>query len=126
MIDRVAGMTNAAPRPMTARVAISVEASPESAAATEPAPKMASPTISARRRPKRSPRPPATMSSEAKTREYASVIHCRSVVEAGSTRAKVGSAVLRIVLSMTTIRSDRHMTARIARRCGYPVFSSMI
>ena len=51
MIDRVAGITNAAPRPMKARVAISVALLPEKAASTEPRPKMAIPAKSERRRP---------------------------------------------------------------------------
>ncbi len=65
------------------------------------------------------------MSSAAKVRVYPSVIHCRPVVEASSLRASVGRAVLRIVLSMTTISSERHSTARIERRCGWPVVGSM-
>ena len=64
-IDRVAGMTNAAPTPITARAAISVEESPESAAQADPAAKTTRPAISARRRPNRSPSAPAMISSAA-------------------------------------------------------------
>ena len=52
------------------------------------------------------------------------MIHCRSVVDALRTRASVGSAVLRIVLSMTTMSRDRHITARTARRRGCPACSA--
>jgi hypothetical protein len=119
-MDSVAGMTNAPPMPITARAAIRVVASPARAAATDPAAKTPRPSSSARRRPYRSPSAPATMSRAANVSVYASVIHCRSVVDARSSRASVGSAVFRIVLSMTTISSDRHRTARICRRRGCP------
>ena len=65
MIDKVAGMTNAAPMPITARAAISVEESPESADHADPAAKTARPAISARRRPNRSPIAPAMISNAA-------------------------------------------------------------
>jgi hypothetical protein len=66
-IDSVAGMTSAAPTPITARKAINSAAEPASAAAAEPAPNSTSPSMRPRRRPKRSPHAPATMTSAAKT-----------------------------------------------------------
>ena len=65
MIDRVAGMINAPPTPISARVTISCSAEPASADATEPAPKTSSPMLSARRRPKRSPRADAVIKAPA-------------------------------------------------------------
>ncbi len=65
MIDSVAGMMNAAPMPMTARLAITCVASPDSPPSSEPNPNTASPASSARRRPKRSPIAPALSSRPA-------------------------------------------------------------
>ena len=61
-IESVVGMIAAAPTPIRAREAISSVELPEMAASSEPAPKIASPTISAFLRPKRSPRLPAISS----------------------------------------------------------------
>jgi hypothetical protein len=69
MVDSVAGMTRAAPRPMTPRSRISSLADDAVMATAEPAPNTASPASSARRRPYRSPRAPAGSSSAAKTSE---------------------------------------------------------
>ena len=68
MMERVAGMISAPPMPMTARVAMSWSAEPASADATDPMPKISSPMLSPRRRPKRSPRLPAVRRRPAKTR----------------------------------------------------------
>ena len=51
MVDSVAGMTSAAPRPRTARRTISSAAECAVIATADPAPKIDSPAISARRRP---------------------------------------------------------------------------
>ncbi len=51
IVDSVAGMTSAAPRPMTARSPISTVASEAIIAAAEPMPNTARPMISSRRRP---------------------------------------------------------------------------
>ncbi len=48
MIDRVAGMMNAPPTPMTARKTISAPADPLNAASAEPRPNVASPKASDR------------------------------------------------------------------------------
>ncbi len=64
-IDSVAGMTKAAPTPISARAAIRVDESPDSAAQAEPEAKTTSPSSRARRRPKRSPSAPAITSSAA-------------------------------------------------------------
>ena len=58
MIESVAGMMNAPPMPMNARVAMSCSDEFANADAIEPSPKIASPSWSAPRRPKRSPRLP--------------------------------------------------------------------
>ena len=66
-IDSVVGMIAAAPRPMSAREAMSMVASVERAASTDPSPNTTNPDASARRRPKRSPRLPAASSRPANT-----------------------------------------------------------
>ncbi len=67
MIERVAGMMNAPPIPMNARVAISWSEVVASAERSEPSPKTTRPTWSAPRRPNRSPRLPAVNSNPANT-----------------------------------------------------------
>jgi hypothetical protein len=67
MIDSVEGMMNAPPMPMIARAPISISGAVASAERPEPRPKMASPRVRARFRPKRSPSAPAVRSSPAKT-----------------------------------------------------------
>ena len=67
MMDRVAGMMNAPPTPIEARLRISVSGESASADANEPSPKIRKPTWSAGRRPNRSPRLPAVSSSPANT-----------------------------------------------------------
>ena len=66
-IDSVAGMMNAPPTPIRARVPISTLASEASADSTEPVPKMISPTVRNRYRPKRSPIVPVVSNSPANT-----------------------------------------------------------
>ena len=66
-IDRVAGMINAPPMPITQRVAMSWPALPAVADSTEPMPKISRPMLSAPLRPKRSPSDPAVSSRPAKT-----------------------------------------------------------
>ena len=66
-IDSVVGMMPAAPRPIRPREAISMVASVASVASTDPSPKITSPEIRARLRPKRSPRLPAARSRPANT-----------------------------------------------------------
>jgi hypothetical protein len=67
MIDRVEGMMNAPPMPMTARAPISISGETASAERPEPRPKTASPMERARLRPKRSPSAPAVSSRPANT-----------------------------------------------------------
>ncbi len=68
MMESVAGMMNAPPMPMKARVAMSWPEVEAMAAASEPSPKMTRPSCRAPRRPKRSPRLPAVSRSPANTR----------------------------------------------------------
>ena len=76
-IDRVAGITKAAPTPITARHPIRAPAEPASAAPAEPTAYSTSPPTRAWRRPNRSPMVPAVTRRAAKTRLKASAIHCK-------------------------------------------------
>ena len=66
-IERVAGMMQAAPRPMTDRATINAVTDAEKADAAEPAAKTASPAQKTFLRPTRSPMLPATSRSPANT-----------------------------------------------------------
>lgn len=116
MIESVAGSTNAAPRPCTARNVISCPALPDMAAPAEPAPKITSPTVIHRFRPNRSPRLPPSSSSPARINTYPSTTHCSVDVAAPRSTEIAGSAVFTTVLSMNTIRVPMDMTARIHHR----------
>ncbi len=69
IVESVAGITSAAPMPSTPRSAISSVAERAVIAAADPRPKIASPAISARRRPWRSPNAPPGSSSAATSSE---------------------------------------------------------
>ena len=77
---------------------------------TAPMPNTASPNISARLRPNRSPSAPAVSSIPANTIAYESKIHCRSVAVASRSRWIDGIAVLSPDTPITTMTSDRHIT----------------
>jgi len=68
-MDKVAGMMQAAPNPMTARAAISWFTVAEKAEAADPAAKMTSPVQNTRLRPTRSPTLPITRRKPPKTHE---------------------------------------------------------
>ena len=69
MVDSVAGMTRAAPSPITVRRAISSLAPDTVIATADPAAKMTRPASRKRRRPNRSPSAPAGSRNAAKTSE---------------------------------------------------------
>ena len=96
------GKMAAAPRPSTARAAISSPVLVAYAHAAELAPNKTSATSSTFLRPNRSPSRPAGSMAAASTRLYASEIHCRSLAEACRSVAIVGSARLSTVRSSPT------------------------
>ena len=103
MIDKVAGMMNAPPMPMNARVTINWFGVLTSALASEPMPKIVNPSCSAPRRPKRSPKLPAVSSKPANTSVYESTIHWSWLLLASRSRTSVGMATFRIELSTMMI-----------------------
>ncbi len=116
MIDNVAGMMNAPPMPMNARVAINCSDVLANADASDPRPKITRPSCSAPRRPKRSPRLPPVSNRPANTSVYASTIHWSWLLVASRSRTMVGIATLRIVLSSTITSRLKQRTARIHHR----------
>ena len=115
-IDSVAGMTKAPPRPITDRPAITAHVASPRAARSEPDRKISRPICRAPLRPKRSPREPPVKRKPAKTRLYASTIHCSSLVLAPSSLESVGMATFSAVLPMMTIIKLVQRTARIHQR----------
>ena len=101
---------------MSARHAISNSTEPEKAAPTEPRAKMESPTRNIRLRPNLSARLPPRSNSPANTTMYVSTIHCNWLDVALRSRTSVGSATLRMVLSMLMISVEAHNTASAIQR----------
>src|SRR4051795_6472762 len=97
--DSVAGNTIAAPTPMTARAAISWPGLPVNPPARLARPKTARPTSSMPLRPNLSERLPKASTDAANSRLNASTTHCSWALEASSSRTRVGSATLTIVVS---------------------------
>jgi hypothetical protein len=116
MMDRVPGMSIAAPRPMTERAAIKRPGDGANAPSAAAAPNTTSPRSSTRLRPKRSPRAPPVTTRPAKTMLYAAKIHCRSLASAPSSLTRSGIATLRIVIAIPTNVSETQSTARIQYR----------
>ena len=115
-MESVAGITAAAPIPITTRQAMSSPGEVDKAASAEPRAKTTRPPARVRCRPMRSPRLPNVRSSPATARVYASTTHCSALVEACKFRTNVGSATLTMEPSTTTTSSDRQSTPRVAQR----------
>ena len=111
MIESVAGITNAAPMPMTARPAITWFAPVAIPATMAPSPNTTRPLSNARLRPNRSPSAPAVSSEPANTMAYASRIHWICDADAWSCSCIVGMAVTSPETDMTTRTSERHIIA---------------
>src|SRR4051812_2360881 len=112
--DNVAGNTIAAPRPMTARVAINAPGSFVSPAATPATPNTVRPASSMPLRPNRSDRLPAASTDAAKNRLYASTTHCSCEWDACSCRTSVGRATLTIVVSRLMTNAASNSDTRIS------------
>ena len=115
-IERVDGMMNAAPRPITPRPAINMVDDVATVASSEPAPKTPRPASSALLRPNRSPSVPAVRRRPAKISKYESLIHCNWDDEAFRSSWMLGSATLRIVLSRLITTRERQRTPSVHHR----------
>ena len=115
-IASVLGNTRAAPIPISPRPMMSCSVVSVNAAHAENTPKRNMPICITILRPKRSPRPPQASSRPANTRAYESTIHCKPLVVASSSRARVGIATLMMRLSTTTRNTERLRIVRIHHR----------
>ena len=115
-IDRVPGSLAAAPRPITARPAMTRPIFGASAASTEPAQKMPTPISITRLRPNSSPTMPNASMAPANVSAYALTTHCRALTPACRSACTLPSATLTIVLSRKVRNSTRVSTARASPR----------
>ena len=111
--DNVEGMISAPPIPIATRTAMRWPMLVASGAVSDEAPKMMRPACRALARPKRSPSAPIVRSRPAKTRTYASTIHCRSDALAWKVRWMVGRATFSTVLSSPISTKLRQRTPRV-------------
>ena len=117
-IDRVPGSLAAAPRPMTARAAISTPVSGARAASTEPAQKMPTPASMTFLRPNSSATMPKASMAPANVSAYALTTHCSAETPACSSAWTLPRATLTTVLSRKVRNRIVHSTvsARAAPR----------
>src|SRR5580692_10705729 len=116
IMDSVPGSLAAAPRPITARAAISTPMFGASAASTEPPQKMPTPISITRLRPNSSPTMPNASMAPANVSAYALTTHCSSLTPACSSVCTLPSATLTIVLSRKVRNSTAASTARASDR----------
>ncbi len=112
MIDMATGLSIEPPTAWTIRKAISHSRVGASEQSSEPAVKTTRPAAKTLRRPIRSAVEPASISSEARTSVYASIVHCIPATEASSSRRIEGRATLRTVTSRLTMSRLMQQIAR--------------
>ena len=112
---RVSGVTIAPPTPCRARAATSASMLGASAAAAEPAVKMARPTRNIRLRPNRSPSAAPVRSRTAKVRVYALTVHSSPASEAFKSALITGSAVVTTRLSSDTMKTATLVTTKVQK-----------
>ena len=110
-IDSVPGSLAAAPRPITARPAISVPGFGASAHSTDPAQNTPAPVSMTFLRPSSSPIIPQASMMLAKVSAYAPTTHCRSDTPARRLACTSPSATLTTVLSRNVKNSSVHSVA---------------
>lgn len=116
MIDIATGLSIEPPTACTIRNAIRALRFGAREHSAEPMVKMTRPAMKTRLRPIRSAVEPASISSEARTRVYASIVHCRPDVLASRSRCRAGRATLSTVLSRLTINRLMQQIARTSSR----------
>ncbi len=112
------GMIIAEPAPWTARAPISQPMPGASAHAADAVVNTPSPVASRRRRPYRSPSAAALISSTAKVRVYAPIVHSSSSSEAWRSRRIVLRAVVTTIVSSITINDATDARPRTQRCAG--------
>ncbi len=101
------GSSADAPRPWTARAAISTLSAGAAAQAAEPTANVARPSTNTFLAPMRSAAEPAVSMIEARARVYASMTHCSPASEPPISRWMAGSATLTIVTSSWITKKPR-------------------
>lgn len=119
MIDIATGLSIEPPTACTMRKAISASRLGAAEHSAEPIVNTIRPAMKTRLRPIRSPVEPASISREARTRVYASIVHWRPAVLAPRPRCMAGRATLRAVVSRLTIsRLMQQIASTSMRRRG--------
>src|SRR5436190_1651639 len=126
MIASVAGEMIAAPRPWTARAAISTPIEFARPHAREAAEKTAIPIMNMRLRPSRSPARPPSSRKPPKAIVYEVITHCRSFSATFSAVLIEGSATLTIETSSTVMKNATQTSASACQRCGSGVCADSI
>ena len=116
MIERVAGIMNAAPTPCAARPATSQASLCEKPMKALDRPKTTTPKRNMRRRPKMSPRRPPVTRRTAKESVYALTVHSRPEIELCRSFWIDGSATFTTVLSSMIMKSAKHIAPRVHQR----------
>jgi hypothetical protein len=116
MIDIATGLSIEPPTACTIRKATSDSRFGAREHSTEPIVKTTRPAMKTRLRPIRSAVDPASISSEASTSVYASIVHWRPAVLACRSRCIEGSATFSTVLSRLTISKLIQQIARTSMR----------
>ena len=116
MIERVAGIMNAAPMPWMAREATSQVSLGARPIVAEASAKTTTPNRNIRLRPKMSPSRPPVMSRTAKVSVYALTVHSSDDSEAPKSFWIDGSATFTAVLSSMIMKSAKLMAPRVHQR----------
>src|SRR5690242_12068701 len=117
MIDIATGLSIEPPIAWSTRAAIRAAGVGATAHSSEPSENTSRPTWNTRFRPTRSAVEPASMSRLARTRVYASTVHCSPDSEEPRERWMAGSAMFTIVASSPTIRRPvEQITSTSSRR----------
>ena len=118
MIESVDGDTIAAPKPCTARAAMSTPVDPARPQTREATEKMTTPMRNIRLRPRMSPARPPSSRKPPNVIAYAVITHCRPVGEKWRLWPIEGSATLTIETSSTVMKNATQTSASACQRLG--------
>ncbi len=118
MIDSAAGVMSAAPKPCTAREAISTPSDHARPQRNDATVKITTPISNTRRRPSRSAARPPSRRKPPNVIAYAVITHCRSSREKWSDRPIDGSATFTIETSSTVMKKAAQTIASAFQRFG--------
>ena len=118
MIESVDGDTTAAPKPCTARAAMSTPVDPARPQTREATEKISTPMRNIRLRPRMSPARPPSSRKPPNVIAYAVITHCRPVWEKWRLWPIDGSATLTIETSSTVMKNATQTSASACQRLG--------